>query len=347
MCLYHVAAFTDGDPKEEFCDDDCRSSSNDSLISAEYFEKVLEELELRAVEDSTLEVYMVAWRAINSFYCKLDNKPKPWEQRMSLFIAYMMKKRFEKATIQTYISGIKYVLRNILHVDVDDNAFRFTALIKAARYKNNKVSLRMPIKLGLLNTILEEVENVPRLQNQPYLVALYRAMFAAAYYGLLRVGEMTGKHAVLAKNMHIAKNKKKVQIRLWTAKNLKWGNWPQDIKIDGLHDCKLCYPNAKGQSSHRFCPVHILDTYNAMRERTAGDKRFFSFKSGIPVSGHAFRRTLKQVLSQIGLGDILTRYNRHSFRSGRASDLWKLGFSLSDIKYIGRWKSNSVFKYLK
>lgn len=119
-----------------------------------------------------MEVYLVAWRAINNFYCRLDNKPKPWEQRMSLFIAYMIKKRFEKATIQTYISGIKYVLRNILHIDVDDNAFRFTALIKAARYKNNKVRLRMPIKLNLLNRILDEIQNIPRLQNQPYLVAL-------------------------------------------------------------------------------------------------------------------------------------------------------------------------------
>lgn len=294
-----------------------------------------------------MAVYMVAWRAINEFYCRLDNKPKPWEQRMSLFIAYMMKKRYEKATIQTYISGIKYVLRNILHIDVSDNAFRFTALIKAARYKNNKVTLRMPIKLPLLNKILEEVDNVKRLQNQPYLIALYRAMFTAAYYGLLRVGKMTGKHAVTAKNMHIAKNKKKVQIRIWTSKTLKWGSWPQDIKIDGLHDCKLCYPQHRGRNSSKYCPVHILDAYNKLRGDTRGTHPFFTFKNGIPVNGHAFRKTLKDVLIQIGLKDIVTRYNGHSFRSGRASDLWRLGFSLSDIKYIGRWRSNSVFKYLK
>lgn len=316
-------------------------------MSTEYFMKVLEELEVRAVEDSTMEVYMVAWRAINDFYCRLDNKPKPWDQRMSLFIAFMQKKRFEKATIKTYISGIKYVLRNILHIDVDDKAFQFTALIKAARYKNNKVSLRMPIKLGLLNRILEEVSNVKKLSNQPYLVALYRAMFVAAYYGLLRVGEMTGKHALTAKNMHIARNKKKVQMRLWTSKTLKWGSWPQDIKIDGLHDCKLCYPTAQGKSSEKYCPVHILAEYNALREQTKGDCKFFTFKNGIPVTGHSFRGMLKKVLEKVGLKDALARYNGHSFRAGRASDLWKLGFSLSDVKYIGRWRSNSVFRYLK
>lgn len=344
MC---ISAFVDGDPDNNFCDDDCRSSEHDSLLSTEFFEKVLQELEFRAVEDSTMHVYMTAWRSMQDFYCRLDRKPKPWDQRMSLFIAYMIKKRFEKATIQTYISGIKYVLRNILHINVDDNAFRFTALIKSARYKNNKINLRMPIKINLLNRILDEVEKIPRFGNQPYLVALYRAMFASAYYGLLRVGEMTGSHAVTAKNVHIAKNKRKAQFRLWTSKTLKWGNWPDDIKIDGLHDCKRCYPNFTGKSSHRYCPVHILYDYNQLREPTKGTKRFFTFKQGLAVSGHAFRSILKTVLSRIGLGDAAARYNGHSFRSGRASDLRKLGFSIADVKYIGRWKSNCIFKYLK
>lgn len=316
-------------------------------MSTEYFQRVLDQLATKAVEDSTMEVYMAAWHAMNKFYCRLDRKPKPWDQRMSLFIAFMIKKRFEKATIQTYISGIKYILRNILHVDVDDNAFRFTALIKAARYKNNKVNIRMPIKLNLLNRILETIPKIKRLQNQPYLVALYRAMFAAAYYGLLRVGEMSGKHAVSAKNVHIARNKHKVQIRLWTSKTLKWGQWPHDIKIDGLHDCKWCYPEIKGKSSHRYCLVHILDAFNKVRDSTKGTTNFFIFKSGVAVSGQAFRRTLREALSLIGLKDVVTRYNGHSLRSGRASDLWKLGFSLADIRYIGCWKSNCVFKYLK
>lgn len=269
-------------------------------------------------------------------------------QRVALFIAYMHKKRYEKDTIRVYISGIKYILRNILHVDVDDNSFKFTALVKAARYKNNKVALRMPIKLNLLNRILDEIEHLPKLlENQPYLVALYRAMYVSAYYGLLRIGEMTGKHAVQAKNMHIAKNKMKVQIRLWTSKTLKWGSWPDDIRIDGLHDCKLCYPALKGKSTERYCPVHILDTFNKIRERTVGTKHFFVYRSGISVSPHAFRNTLKAVLRKIGLAKIVDRYNGHSFRSGRASDLKKLGFSLADIRYIGRWKSNCVLKYLK
>lgn len=135
------------DPWVEFTDDDCRSSSDSSKISAEYFEQVLEELEMRAVEDSTLKVYISAWHAMNNFYIKLDNKPKPYKQRVALFVAYMIKKRYDPQTIRTYISGIKYVLRNILHLEIKDVDFTFMALIKGARYKNNKQRLRLPIKL--------------------------------------------------------------------------------------------------------------------------------------------------------------------------------------------------------
>lgn len=294
-----------------------------------------------------MRVYKTAWDAMNTFYCKLDKKPKPWEQRKALYIAYMIKNRYEKATIQTYIAGIKYILRNILHVDVDDNAFRFTALVKAAHYKNNKVNLRMPIKINLLNRILEEIPKIPWFANQPHLIALYRAMFVSAYYSLLRIGEMTGKYAVQSKNVHLAKNKQKAQFRLWTSKTLKWGSWPDDIKIDGLHDCRRCYPQSKGKSNHEYCPVHILFEYNRLREQTKGTAPFFTYKTGIAASGHAFRSVLKTALKRIGLKQAVNRYNGHSFRSGRASDLRKLGFSLADIRYIGRWKSNSIFKYLK
>lgn len=98
------------------------------------------------------------------FYHKLDEKHQPYEQRLALFIAYMIKKRYEKATIKTYISGIKYMLRNIIKVSVDDEQYHFSALIKSARYRNNKVFLRLPIKLNLLNRMLEVVSEIPRLQ---------------------------------------------------------------------------------------------------------------------------------------------------------------------------------------
>lgn len=298
-----------------------------------------------AVEDSTLRAYLVSWHALNDFWTQLDVKPETWEDRIALFVAYMIMKRFQPNTIRSYISGIKYIL-NLINIKVDTNNFKFAGLVKAARYKNKKVKLRLPIKLRLLNRILDEVYKIPNIRDQPYLIALYRAMFAAAYYGLFRVGEITkSKHVIKSRDAHLARNKNKVQFRLWTAKNLKRGEWPHDVKIEGLHDCKVCHPNYAGKSSTKYCPVCILKKFNAMRDRTQGEKQFFVFRTGIAVSANNFRGVLKQVLHRIGVDHMV--YNCHSFRQGRCCDLRRLGYSILDLKLVGRWKSNSVYNYLK
>ena len=40
-------------------------------------------------------------------------------------------------------------------------------------------------------------------------------------------------------------------------------------------------------------------------------------------------------------------YDTHSLQIGRATDLFKMGVPVEDIKKAGRWVSNSVFKYLR
>lgn len=290
---------------------------------------------------------MVSWHALNDFWTQLDKKPETWEDRIALFVAYMIMKRFQPATIKSYISGIKYIL-NLINIKVDTNCFKFAALVKAARYKNKKVQIRMPIKLRLLNRILDEVYKLPKLRDQPYLIALYRAMFAAAYYGLLRVSEITkSKHIIKSRDAHVARNKNRIQFRLWTSKNLKRGDWPQDVKIDGLHDCKTCNPSSKlgRKDATKHCPVCIIKKYKNMRERTPGEKQYFIFRTGIAVSATNFRSILKQILARIGVNH--TIYNCHSFRQGRCCDLRRLGYSILDLKVVGRWRSNSVYNYLK
>ena len=42
-----------------------------------------------------------------------------------------------------------------------------------------------------------------------------------------------------------------------------------------------------------------------------------------------------------------SNYDMHSFWIGHANDLFKAGTTVEDIKKFGRWKSNSVYKYLK
>lgn len=288
---------------------------------------------------------MVAWRGFNAFYIDLMDKDITWEHRLELYVAFLLVKKAQEPTIRSYISGIKYIA-NLIGINIDSTKCRFHSLVKAARIKNGKVKIRLPIKLRLLNRMIEEVPALKKLQNQPYLVKLYKAIFASAYYGLLRIGEITGsKHSIKSRDVHVALDRPKVQFRIWSAKNKKRGSWPDDIKIEGLTDCKACHSDSKKSSSFRVCPVHLIKQYHAVRPRTSGSAQFFCYQDGSPISQVCLRNIIKAVLASIGI--VPGIHNGQSFRSGRACDLRKLNYSIRDIKFFGRWRGNSVFKYFK
>ena len=47
----------------------------------------------------------------------------------------------------------------------------------------------------------------------------------------------------------------------------------------------------------------------------------------------------------LGLDDKL--YGMHSLRIGRTTDLIKFNYSIEEIKIMGHWRSNVVFKYIR
>ena len=78
-----------------------------------------------------------------------------------------------------------------------------------------------------------------------------------SYYGLFRIGELTkGTHPILAKDVHIATNKKKLLLILHTSKAHWKGDKSQQIKI------KVSGSSKKDDN----CPFHILQQYLKMRK---------------------------------------------------------------------------------
>ena len=72
---------------------------------------------------------------------------------------------------------------------------------------------------------------------------------------------------------------------------------------------------------------------------------FFIFKDGYPVKARHVRNVLHRAVNTIGLNSFM--YDTHSFCIGRASDLMRMGVSVNKIKAVGRWRSNSVYRYLR
>ena len=148
-------------------------------------------------------------------------------------------------------------------------------------------------------------------------------------------------HATRAANMHIASNKQKMLILLYTSKTHSEAVKPQKIKITSLQ-----HENQDRFTQRHFCPFKLLREYvNFRGNYITADEPFFVFSDHSAIKAGQARRLLKRTISKVGLN--ARNYDVHGLRIGRASDLIKAGYSVEDVKRLGRWKSNVVYRYIR
>ena len=170
-------------------------------------------------------------------------------------------------------------------------------------------------------------------------------MFLVAYYGLFRVGELTeSQHAIKLRNVHVAQNRKRILFILPTSKTHGLEDRPQKIRLDTRQKRK------RKERQTQFCPVNMTEKYLQIRgqnsNKTINDNdQFFVFSDGSNVKAHHMRSILRKTLTKLNLD--ATLYDTHSFRIGRASDLLKYNYKVTEIKQKGRWRSNIVYRYLR
>ena len=286
---------------------------------------------------STQQNYLGIWRNFNKFLLHLEKVPRLWEQRTILFCAHLVDTGLQSSTIKSYISAIKGVLCDDDY-QWSENQFVLHTLTKACKNVNDRVHIHRPIRKGVLEVILFELGRI--FQDQIYLLVMYRAFFALMYHGLFRIGELAlGDHIVKACNVHVARNKDKLLFRLITSKTHNKGTKPQEVKITS-------HRSGNVKNVHHFCLFKLTRAFLTLhRDYIQGNEQFFVFRDKSPLKPIMVRRVLRQVLMRIGLNPDL--YSLHSFHAGRTSDLIKLGYSIEEVKCLGRWKSNAVYAYIK
>ena len=297
----------------------------------------MDNLRSKTVRSSTAKNYFTVWRLFNSFLIKLDTRPNSWEDRCSLFFAHLIGNcGVQSQTVRSYKSAIKAVLVDDGY-QWDESKLILNSLIRACKLQNDYVRSRLPIKKGLLELILFEVRRI--LPNQLYLQVMYRALFCLAYYGLMRIGELSeGSHAVKAANIHVGTNKDKILIVLYTSKTHGKESYPQKIKITALNEsCKM---------NRLFCPFKAVRLYLAKRGGYNDEfENLFIFQDKQNVTAPHVRSVLRKCLKNLNLDCNL--YDCHSFRIGKATQMRIQNYSISEIKSAGRWRSNAVYKYLR
>ena len=315
---------------------DSLSLSTRSEISTCAMEDILDKLKTLRNRDSMRINYHSIWKQFNTFILKLDFVPKFWEDRISLFATHLVHIGSKSTTVKSYVSGIKSVLRDDGYC-LNEDRVMLNALTRACKIRSDRVTAKLPIKLKLLEVLIFEA-NICFAQ-QPFLCTLYKAILALGYYGLMRVGELAcGDHVIKASNIHMGTNKKKILIVLFTSKTHDLSMKPQKVKIQEMK-------NFSAKIRH-FCPFQLVHDYITSRGRYKDlNEQFFIFRDGSPVKSSHISNMLRSLLKAVGINSSL--YGFHSLRAGRATDLLNWGYSLEQIKLLGRWRSNAIYKYLK
>ena len=302
-------------------------------------QNIMDRLIANQNRSSTMKNYVAIWRSFNKFLIRLDSKPDSWEQRVSYFAAFLVEeKKVQSATLKSYISAIKHILRCDRYKWRDEEIW-LNALVKSCKLVNDVIYTHFPIHFKLLEIILFEVGRILG-GSQPFLECLYKAMFALSYYGLMRISEVTdGPHPIKAKDIHIADNKDKIKIILYSSKTHDVSQRPQEIKISSS-ECT-------GKHNKRFfCPFQLLRTYMRCRgSHSMEAEQFFVFADKTPVKQQHAREFFKDIIKSLNLNPDC--YNFQSMHICRATDLLKFGFNIETIKRLGRWRSNAVYKYLR
>ena len=89
------------------------SLSTNSSISTRDMQMIVDRLRSQQYRDSTKKNYYVVWRLFNKFVIRLDNKPTNWEDRLTLFIGYLIDSKKQSSTVKSYISAIRAILQEI------------------------------------------------------------------------------------------------------------------------------------------------------------------------------------------------------------------------------------------
>ena len=314
---------------------DLDSSSSAILVTA--IEEILNILKYQCHRSSTRENYYRIWKHFNKFFVRLDAKPDHWEDRLLLFVGHLIQHKRKSNTIRSYVSAIRAILIEVGYELKEDVAL-LSALTKATRLHQDTYTSYLPIRKNLMELLLSSVEKYFGDNPQPYLTRLYRALISTTYYGLFRIGEVTqGPHVIKAKNVYRGKNKNKLLFVLFTSKTHCADSRPQTVKISQIRD-----RNKSGQ----FCPFTIVNEYLEMRVKNKTDQeQFFVFSDRSPVKPEHFRIMLRNLLKFNNID--WTRYRVHDFRSGHATEMLENGVPIDKIRKLGRWKTSTVFKYLK
>ncbi|CAG2220484.1 unnamed protein product [Mytilus edulis] len=236
-------------------------------------------------------------------------------------------------TISSYISGVSYHHKIQGIQDTTKFFIIGKALEGIKRIQGGKRNdIRAPITVQLLSDMISCLDKVCK---NKYEAALFSAVFSVAFFGLLRVGEITtskSKSVINGSNLTISDilvRRKVLELRV------RWSKTDQKGKSVTL----LIPENGKN-----YCPVRLINEYLKVPP-TCNNTDLFIHYTGMPLTRYQFSSILEKALHFLHISK--GHFRSHSFRIGGATELARQGVSEEVIMRLGRWKSHAYSRYIR
>ena len=235
----------------------------------------------------------------------------------------------------TYISALGYS-HKLMGFSDPSKVFYVSQMLKGFSKVGLRLDSRLPITLPILGRLVAAATS---LEGSAYQTCQFQAMCALAFYAFLRIGEIT---SVPSRTATCSPPLQLLQLT-------------KLLNPEGeLIGFKVTFGNFKHSYNERPfsivisrqphpCPVVLLSKYLIMRGSSPGP--IFVTGDGLPVSRSTFSNQLATAIQLCGLSP--SQYKGHSFRTGAASHAADQGFSDTQIRLLGRWKSNAFQRYIR
>ena len=112
------------------------SGSSSTTISTAAVRAIMETLKNGQHAGSTKLNYYAIWKSFNTFFISLDVKPNNWEDRIALFVAYLVNKGRKSTTICSYLSALRVILAS-LDEELNENNILLSSMVSTCKRTND------------------------------------------------------------------------------------------------------------------------------------------------------------------------------------------------------------------
>lgn len=303
-------------------------SSTYSILEA--FEGHVNRLIDASLSSNTKIAYDKAINVFHDFrlqYCLPPLWPPPVDHIVN-FLAFLASKDLAYSTAKVYLSALSHNLQ-MLGLDNPLKTFIVQKMLAGLRKTKPVKDIRSPITYQLLLKILQVL---PTVTKSRYEHLLFGSAFSVAFFGLLRISELTSasnnnnKNVIHLSDLQLTKDT--IILNLRFSKTDQCGNG-FIININKSSESLVCF--------------EILETF--LQCRSKDDGPLFCHLSGSPLSSYQFSSILHKTLTFLGIET--KTFKTHSFRIGAATHMYVLGIAEQEIQRRGRWSSDAYKHYLR